>query len=76
MKPLSTDMAECAAALRRIRVRLYELVQRGQWPVGSFADISRVCIESTFVADSLERLAQGSAPAPKTPTPYDADERR
>jgi hypothetical protein len=69
-------MQQCAATLRDIRRRLYELVQSGKWPVGSFADISRICIESAFIAESLERLAQGGAPAPRTPTPYDADERR
>lgn len=73
-KSLSADLLAVAADLRAVRSRLVELVRDGQWPEGSFPDLSTVQVYGLEVANALERLAKGGEPEPKAPTYL--DERR
>jgi hypothetical protein len=73
---LSDELKAVAAALRGVRAKLCALIAAGTWPEGSFADMSTISVYGPVVAEALERLAKGSEPAPRTPTPYDPDERR
>jgi hypothetical protein len=73
---LSAELLATADALRNVRARLVHLVRDGSWPEGAFPDLTTVQVLGLDVAEALERLAKGSEPAQRTPTPYDSDERR
>jgi hypothetical protein len=73
---LSAEMQALANALRNVRSRLIELVRDGQLPVGAFPDVTTIQVVGLDVAAALERLANDREPTPRTPGPYDADERR
>jgi hypothetical protein len=73
---LSAEMQATADALRNVRARLVQLLAAGRWPEGAFPDISVVQTFGLDVANALERLATGSEPRPRTPGPYDPEERR
>ena len=73
---LSAELLATADALRNVRARLVQLVHDGRWPEGSFPDLTTVQVLGLDVAEALERLAKGSEPLPRTPSPYDPDERR
>jgi hypothetical protein len=73
---LSAELLAVADGLRNVRARLVQLLAEGRWPEGAFPDITTVQVRGLEVAEALERLATGSEPRPRTPGPYDADERR
>ncbi len=71
---LSAELLAVAKALRNVRSRLVQMMASGRWPVGAFADLSTVQVSGLDVAEALERLADVAPP--KTPSPYDPEERR
>jgi hypothetical protein len=75
-KLLSAEMLAVADAIRNVRTRLIQLLAAGRWPDGAFPDITTVQVLGLDVANALERLAAGSEPGQRTPSPYDPDERR
>lgn len=74
-KLLSQECLAAADAIRHVRIRLCQLLASGQIPEGSFPDITRVQVDGLLVAEALVNLASDE-PRPRTPTPYDAEERR
>jgi hypothetical protein len=53
---LSAQCLATAEAISEVRRRLYQLVQNGSWPAGSFASLSRVLVEGDIVARALTRI--------------------
>ena len=49
----SSEMLATAKSLRSIRSRLVQIVRQGNWPEGSFGDLSRVLTEGLLLAGSL-----------------------